>query len=222
MTEYELALQEYMQRLKGGFGNAMKTVGQGASMPFSGSMIGKGIEGITGLLSGEEVGTRGLNSDAESGFLKSLLGGNLEVNDANTQKVFDSLEHLSGAGVTRNNASGTDPMMMVADPMAGVGARGLNTQAEQTFLQDTMGSGSFIPDSRMNVSNLGIGTRGLDTPAERDYLTGTMNNFINSMTAEEQNVYMQLDDSQRPAFLKALQDNKISQYEAENFDRLRM
>ena len=222
MTEYELALQEYMQRLKGGFGNAMKTVGQGASMPLSTSMIGKGIEGITGLLSGEEVGTRALGTDAESGFLKSLLGGNLEVNDANTQKVFDSLEHLSGAGVTRNNASGTDPMMMVADPMAGVGARGLNTQAEQTFLQDTMGSGSFIPDSRMNVSNLGIGTRGLDTPAERDYLTGTMNNFINSMTAEEQNVYMQLDDSQRPAFLKALQDNKISQYEAENFDRLRM
>lgn len=241
MTEYELALQDYMQRLKGGFGNAMNTVGQGASMPLTTSMIGKGFQGIKGLLSGEEVGTGALGSDAESGFLKSLLGGNLEVNDANTGKVVDELEHLRGAGVTTNNASGTDPRMMVSPKMREMDYRakqaGLlpGTEEYKTFFanfgsgdpmagQDTMGS-SFLRDSRMNVSNLGIGKRGLDTAAEREYLTSTMDGsqeLLSSMTPDEANVYNQLEDFQKPAFLEALRQNKISQYEAENFDRLRM
>ena len=181
MTEYELALQEYMQRLKGGFGNAMKTVGRGASMPLSTSMVGKGIEGITGLLSGEEVGTGALGSDAESGFLKSLLGGNLEVNDANTQKVFDSLDHLKGAGVTRNNASGTDPTMMVNPDTAvrnlGIGVDG-NTET-YGFTGDTL-----TPEA-MNQFRAREGITAL-TAEEQNYV-----NFLQQTQPEMVEVFLQ-------------------------------
>ena len=72
MNEYELALKEYMDRLKGGFGGAMTGVmdGLGGGSPLEGKI-------------------------KENNFLKSLMGGNLEVNDANTQKVFDSLDPVN-------------------------------------------------------------------------------------------------------------------------------
>lgn len=57
MSEYELALQEYMAKLKGGFAQSMDNVNNN----------------FTGVMDG--VGATGLNSKAESGFLNNLMGG---------------------------------------------------------------------------------------------------------------------------------------------------
>ncbi len=116
------------------------------------------------------------------------------------QGVMD-LNHHKGAGVTYNRASGTDPMMM-----AGAGAVGAGLNAMAQPVVNSLG----FPDSR-----------GFDTPAEANaYTMDATEELVNSMTDAEHNVYMQLDDLQRPAFLEALRQNKIPSYEAENFDRL--
>tara|TARA_R110002012_G_scaffold38015_1_gene106213 strand:+ start:388 stop:939 length:552 start_codon:yes stop_codon:yes gene_type:complete len=181
MNEYELALKEYMDRLKGGFGGAMTGVmdGLGGGSPLEGKI-------------------------KENNFLKSLMGGNLEVNDANTQKVFDSLDPVNMRSmVSTNNASGTDPMMMAGANAVGAGLTDV--------AQPVVNSIGF-PDSR-----------GFDTPANRDnYNLRRIQQLESMMTADEANVYNQLEDFQKDAFLQAIEENKISQYEAENFDRLRM
>ena len=62
-----------------------------------------------------------------------------------------------------------------------------------------------------------------DTPANRDnYNLRRIQQLESMLTADEANVYYQLEDFQKDAFLQAIEENKISQYEAENFDRLRM
>ena len=61
----------------------------------------------------------------------------------------------------------------------------------------------------------------LGFPDANNYQMDATQAIVNSMTDDEHNVYMQLEDFQIPAFLQAIQENKISQYEAENFNRLR-
>lgn len=173
MNEYELALKEYMDKLKGGFQGAMTGVmdGLGGGSPLEGKI-------------------------KENNFLKSLMGSGLMAEGTATNPITttDNLDPIvMRSMVNTHNASGTDPMMFAADA---VGA-GLNSIG--------------FPDSR-----------GFDTPADRDaYQMDATQALVNSMTDDEHNVYMQLEDFQRPAFLQAIQENKISQYEAENFNRLR-
>ena len=146
-------------------------------------------------------------------FLARLYGGNVgqagggimqgitpvaEQTIPAAQGIMDTgsqeLNHHTGAGVKYNNASGTDPMMMAGANAVGSGLNSIG-----------------FPDSR-----------GFNTPADRDaYQMDATQALVNSMTDDEHNVYMQLEDFQRPAFLQAIQENKISQYEAENFNRLR-
>jgi len=179
MNEYELALKEYMDRLKGGFQGAMTGVmdGLGGGSPLEGKI-------------------------KENNFLKSLMGG--ETTSPNALPTTDNLDPVNMRSmVNTNNASGTDPLMFAGANAVGAG---LNDVA-----RPVMNSIGF-PDSR-----------GFDTPANRDaYQMDATQELVNSMTDAEHNVYMQLDDFQRPAFLEALRQNKIPSYEAENFDRLRM
>jgi len=176
MTEYELALKMYMDKLKGGFQGAMTGVmdGLGGGSPLAGKI-------------------------KENNFLKSLMGGETATNPMTTTDNLDPVNMRSM--VSTNNASGTDPLMMAGANAVGAG---LNDVA-----QPVMNSIGF-PDSR-----------GFDTPANREaYQMDATQELVNSMTDAEHNVYMQLDDFQRPAFLEALRQNKIPSYEAENFDRL--
>jgi hypothetical protein len=178
MNEYELALKEYMDKLKGGFQGAMTGVmdGLGGGSPLAGKI-------------------------KENNFLKSLMGGETATNPMTTTDNLDPVNMRSM--VSTNNASGTDPLMMAGANAVGAG---LNDVA-----QPVMNSIGF-PDSR-----------GFDTPANREaYQMDATQELVNSMTDAEHNVYMQLEDFQRPAFLQAIQENRVSQYEAENFDRLRM
>lgn len=151
-------------------------------------------------------------SDAEwKQFLAKLYGGNANqlaggimqgLEPATPQPVpqgvmgTDSheLNHHTGAGVKTYNASGTNPMMMAGTSAVGAG---LNDVA-----QPVMNSIGF--------------------PDRNAYQMDATQELVNSMTDDEHNVYMQLEEFQRPAFLQAIQENKISQYEAENFNRLRM
>ena len=183
MNEYELALKEYMDRLKGGFQGAMTGVmdGLGGGSPLEGKI-------------------------KENNFLKSLMGGGLmaEGTATNPTTTTDNLDPVNMRSmVSTNNASGTDPMMMAGANAVGAG---LNNVA-----QPVMNSIGF-PDSR-----------GFDTPANRDnYNLRRIQQLESMLTADEANVYYQLEDFQKDAFLQAIEENKISQYEAENFDRLRM
>ena len=113
MNEYELALQEYMAKLKGGFAQSMDNVNNN----------------VTGVMDG--VGARGLNSKAESSFLNSVMGNGAGAKD-----------ELTHANITNTDIN--------------------NTAAEREALL-----AGFAPDT----SNLGLGSRGLDTPAERDFLS---------------------------------------------------
>jgi len=178
MTEYELALKMYMDKLKGGFQGAMTGVmdGLGGGSPLAGKI-------------------------QENNFLKSLMGG--ETTSPNALPTTDNLDPVNMRSmVSTNNASGTDPLMFAGTTVGG----GLNAMA-----QPVVNSIGF-PDSR-----------GFDTPANREaYQMDATQELVNSMTDAEHNVYMQLEDFQKPAFLQAIQENRVSQYEAENFDRLRM
>ena len=110
------------------------------------------------------------------------------------------LNHLTGAGVKTYNASGTDPLMMSGAGTAGTAvASGLN---------------EVFP----TIQNLGIGARSLggDTMPPMN----ASQEILDSMTPAEANVYNQLEDFQKPAFLEGLRQNKIPSYEAENFNRL--
>ena len=171
----ELTFEQILDMLQGG---ARNFIGGGGVMGF-----GTSAEKRAGKV-------------AEDNFLTNIMGGNTATNPTTTTDDLSPVNMRSM--VNTNNASGTDPTMMVN------------------------------PDTA--VRNLGIG---VDGNTETYGFTGdtltpeAMNQFraregITAMTPEEQNVYMQLDDSQRPAFLEALRQNKISQYEAENFDRMRM
>lgn len=177
MNEYELALKEYMDKLKGGFQGAM-----------------------TGVMDGLGGGTPLEGKIKENNFLKSLMGGETATNPTTTTDNLDPVAMRSM--VNTHNASGTDPMMFAGANAVGAGLTDV--------AQPVMNSIGF-PDSR-----------GFDTPADRDaYQMDATEALVNSMTDDEHNVYMQLEEFQRPAFLQAIQENKISQYEAENFNRLR-
>jgi len=182
MNEYELALKEYMDRLKGGFQGAM-----------------------TGVMDGLGGGTPLAGKIKENNFLKSLMGSGLmaEGNATNPITTTDNLDPIvMRSMVNTHNASGTDPMMFAGANAVGAGLTDV--------AQPVMNSIGF-PDSR-----------GFDTPANREaYQMDATEALVNSMTDDEHNVYMQLEEFQRPAFLQAIQENKISQYEAENFNRLR-
>tara|TARA_X000001036_G_scaffold345427_1_gene325220 strand:- start:345 stop:914 length:570 start_codon:yes stop_codon:yes gene_type:complete len=187
MNEYELALKEYMDRLKGGFQGAM-----------------------TGVMDGLGGGTGLSGKGDENNFLSNLLGVRADAAglEAGTpeyrQFMQDSLSPVNMRSmVSTNNDSGTDPLMMAGANAVGAG---LNNVA-----QPVMNSIGF-PDSR-----------GFDTPANRDnYNLRRIQQLESMLTADEANVYYQLEDFQKDAFLQAIEENKISQYEAENFDRLRM
>ena len=152
-----------------------------------------------GVMGVGETGMRAAGKVNENNFLKSLMGG--ETTSPNALPTTDNLDPVNMRSmVSTNNASGTDPLMFAGTTVGG----GLNAMA-----QPVVNSIGF-PDSR-----------GFDTPANREaYQMDATQELVNSMTDAEHNVYMQLDDFQRPAFLEALRQNKIPSYEAENFDRL--
>ncbi len=78
------------------------------------------------------------------------------------------------------------------------------------------------PMMMAGANSIGAGLNSIGLPTnENTYQMDATQELVNSMTDDEHNVYMQLEDFQRPAFLQAIQENKISQYEAENFNRLR-
>ncbi len=155
-----------------------------------------------GVMGVGETGMRAAGKVNENNFLESVMGGNRT--SPNALPTTDNLDPVNMRSmVSTNNASGTDPLMFAGANAVGAG---LNDVA-----RPVMNSIGF-PDSR-----------GFDTPANRDaYQMDATQELVNSMTDAEHNVYMQLDDFQRPAFLEALRQNKIPSYEAENFDRLRM
>tara|TARA_B100000902_G_C27175798_1_gene846262 strand:+ start:653 stop:1156 length:504 start_codon:yes stop_codon:yes gene_type:complete len=103
--------------------------------------------------------------------------------------------------VKTNNASGTNPLMMLSG-------------AETAGTAVASGLNNVFP----TIQNLGIGANsvGGDVMPQMN----ASQELLDSMTPDEANVYNQLEDFQRPAFLEGLRQNKISQYEAENFNRL--
>ena len=122
MNEYELALQEYMARLKGGFAQSMDNVNNN----------------VTGVMDG--VGARGLNSKAESGFLNNLMGGGAGAKD-----------ELAHANITDTDIGNTpaerEALLAGFAPETsnlGLGSRGLDTPAERDFL-----STSFVSDTEL-------------------------------------------------------------------------
>ena len=155
-----------------------------------------------GVMGVGETEIRAAGKVNENNFLESIMGGNrTSPNALPTTDNLDPVNMRSMVGT--NNASGTDPLMMAGANAVGAG---LNNVA-----QPVMNSIGF-PDSR-----------GFDTPANRDnYNLRRIQQLESMLTADEANVYYQLEDFQKDAFLQAIEENKISQYEAENFDRLRM
>lgn len=155
-----------------------------------------------GVMGVGETGMRAAGKVNENNFLESVMGGNRT--SPNALPTTDNLDPVNMRSlVNTNNASGTNPLMMAEANAVGAG---LNDVA-----QPVMNSIGF-PDSR-----------GFDTPANRDnYNLRRIQQLESMLTADEANVYYQLEDFQKDAFLQAIEENKISQYEAENFDRLRM
>jgi hypothetical protein len=150
-----------------------------------------------GVMGVGETGMRAAGKVNENNFLNSVMGGETTSTAPNLDPV------AMRSMVSTNNDSGTDPLMMAGANAVGAG---LNDVA-----QPVMNSIGF-PDSR-----------GFDTPANRDnYNLRRIQQLESMLTADEANVYYQLEDFQKDAFLQAIEENKISQYEAENFDRLRM
>ena len=177
----ELTYRQILEMLQGG----AKNVALGAN-------TGYGVKGIL-----EGLGKRGLNTEAESDFLKNVMGGATYNMQDEASSVLD---HLTGAGVKTYNASGTDPLMMTGAGTAGTAvATGLN---------------NVFP----TIQNLGIGANSLGGDVMPQM--NESQELLDSMTPDEANVYNQLEEFQRPAFLEGLRQNKISQYEAENFNRL--
>jgi len=142
----------------------------------------------------------------------SSLGGGLMqgITPATQQPVEQgvmgtSTDDLSPVNMTSmvktNNASGTNPLMMLS------GAETAGTAVRS-------GLNNVFP----TIQNLGIGANSLggDVMPQID----ASQELLDSMTPDEANVYNQLEEFQRPAFLEGLRQNKISQYEAENFNRL--
>ena len=127
MNEYELALQEYMAKLKSGFGQSMDNVN----------------DNVNGVMDG--VGARGLNSKAESGFLNSVMGGV----GAGTK---DELTH---ANITDTDIGNTpaerEALLAGFAPDAsnlGLGSRGLDTPAERDFLSTEFASNTELMPGR--------------------------------------------------------------------------
>ena len=77
------------------------------------------------------------------------------------------------------------------------------------------------PMMMAGANAVGTGLNSIGFPDRDAYQMDATQALVNSMTDDEHNVYLQLEEFQRPAFLQAIQENKISQYEAENFNRLR-
>ena len=106
MNEYELALKEYMDRLKGGFQGAM-----------------------TGVMDGLGGGTPLAGKIKENNFLKSLMGSGLmaEGNATNPITTTDNLDPIvMRSMVNTHNASGTDPMMFAGANAVGAGLTAKN------------------------------------------------------------------------------------------------
>ena len=123
MNEYELALKEYMDRLKGGFQGAM-----------------------TGVMDGLGGGTGLSGKGDENNFLSNLLGVRADAAglEAGTpeyrQFMQDSLSPVNMRSmVSTNNDSGTDPLMMAGANAVGAG---LNNVAQPVI--NSIG----FPDSR--------------------------------------------------------------------------
>jgi len=193
----ELTFEQILDMLQGG---ARNFIGDAGIMGF-----GTSAEKRAGKVAGDN-------------FLTNIMGGNTTTNPTTTTDDLSPVNMRSM--VNTNNASGTDPMMMI-DPavMAGVGARGLNTAAEQKFLQETMGSG---------VRNLGIG---VDGNTETYGFTGdtltpeAMNGFraregITALTADEQNYVNFLEQTQPEMVEVFLQGLRDGNYEMEMQPRL--
>ena len=118
MNEYELALQEYMAKLKSGFGQSMDNVNNN----------------VTGVMDG--VGARGLNSKAESGFLNDLMGGGAGATDELTAGIIKDTD-------INNTAAERETLLAGFAPEAsnlGLGSRGLDTPAERDFLSTSFAS----------------------------------------------------------------------------------
>ena len=147
-----------------------------------------------GVMGVGETGMRAAGKVNENNFLNSVMGGETTATAPNLDPV------AMRSMVSTNNASGTNPMMMSGAGTAGTAvASGLN---------------EVFP----TIQNLGIGARSLDG-VTMPQMNATQE-ILDSMTPAEANVYNQLEDFQKPAFLEGLRQNKIPSYEAENFDRL--
>tara|TARA_R110000803_G_scaffold78624_4_gene143819 strand:- start:93 stop:746 length:654 start_codon:yes stop_codon:yes gene_type:complete len=155
MSEYELALQEYMAKLKGGFAQSMDNVNNN----------------VTGVMDG--VGARGLNSKAESGFLKTLMGGGTGGAGA--------VDELAHANITNTDIGNTpaerEALLAGFAPDVsnlGIGSRGLDTPAESQFLENSFaGNQVAMPGRTPTIPNLvptgqpnyaGTGQPNMDAP----------------------------------------------------------
>jgi len=145
----------------------------------------------SGVMDG--VGKRGLDTPAERDFLTSLMGSETATDPRTTT---DGLAHHLGAGVTYNNASGTDPMMMATAGNA-VGA-GLNNIGLPTQLQNAVND-----QFRINNSNFaGTGEPNMDAVPP-------------NLTQEQYQMWLRMPDHLKDSFIRGIADGSYSPYAME-------
>ena len=139
--------------------------------------------------------------------------------------TFEELRKLFGGGVGALGGGLMQGIAPAANQTVPQGVMGTSTDdlspVNMTSMVNTKNASGTNP-LMMAGGAVGAGAGNIGLPTnENTYQMDATQELINSMTDDEHNVYMQLEDFQRPAFLQAIQENKISQYEAENFNRLR-
>lgn len=170
-----------------------KNVALGANM----GHVGAGVTDVTkGILDNLGVGTRG------AGFLTSLMGSETATDPRTTT---DELAHHLGAGVKTFNASGTNPRMMLETAGTAVGSR-INSLG----FPDSRGFASI--DDVQNAVNTQFN-------ANNTNFAGTgepnMDAVPPTLTQEQMNVYNQLPNHLKQAFIQGIADGSYSPYEME-------
>jgi hypothetical protein len=170
-------------------------------------LIGKGILGLT-------TGQNATGTPEEQQMVQGVLG---EATKSTSQEEYDYYKNTGGAGsfseflnqpkVPAETIPQAINVMRRPDDTVqnlGIGTKGLDTPAENKFLQDQMlqyGAGNVNPFQRGEaLSSLNVS----------DQARSEIATFLPQMSVDQQEV-----------FLQGVRDGKVSEYELENQSRLR-
>jgi hypothetical protein len=165
------------------------------------------------------IGARGLNTPAEREYLASVMSGN-EATSAFSDKVKYVAELLKEVGISPNSQQYQQMMhkMLSGGVLSGVGARGLNTEAERNFLNakyDTTKDWTFDVDGKTEAYTFSgdamPSAEAVQNMRDKYGITGQgqlLNNWQDKATA-------QASDTKQQMF-----ENKLNQLDSAQLDQV--